>query len=441
MTYRAFGRPPRSRTCGLRVFPVPVLAVLAVLGQGLAIGTTVSAQASSAQVPQAWQLQHVPSPPGSDLESVSCPTVTDCVAVGAEETTSGPALSVVESWSPRGWSLTKTPQPSLIAGGASLVSVSCASGASCVAVGGDGTFSSDGYQFSDVLEAGTWHVMPTAKVNAAIPGSVLLSSVSCWEPTGCDAVGLYTSRGPGGAGEPVVETFNGKTWSLAKTPAFADGASLDSISCLPATVPDLCVAVGSKFSSTSVPQTSLPLVELGNGSSFQVVAVPAPPGAQTSTLTSVSCPQPSSCVAVGTDQAGSDSPSRSFSEVEELHRWGVVPPAPPPADDGQDFELSGVSCPVTISACVAVGAAGTMGAGATGSRTLAEAEELSPGSGRSPGTSLGEWHVTATHAPQLSGFEAVSCPLSYSLNTVTCTAVGYFQPGQHRRTQAMAART
>jgi len=422
------GRLPWPSTKKPRFYQASILMTVAVLGPALTVGPGVSPAQTVAQV---WRLQHVPSSPDSDLEGVSCPSATDCVAVGARDNRApGPARPLIETWSPSGWSNTKAPQPPLVAPGADLASVACASAASCVAVGGDGTFAPDGHPFSEVLKAGAWHIVPTATVTAAVPGSVVLSSVSCWTPTGCDAGGTYTSLGTG-TGGTIVETFNGTSWSLLKTVVFPDSAYFTSISCLPATVPALCVAVGSKGPASS----AVPLVELSNGGSFQGVPVAAVPGAQTSVLTSLSCPQPSSCVAVGITKARPDGPSRSFSEVEDLHNWGIVSPAPPPVESGQGLAFNGVSCPLTISVCVAVGAAGT-----TGPSPLAEAELLSPARGAPSGASLSKWRVSATLAPKLSGFTAVSCPLSASVNTLTCTAVGYYQPGKNREMQAMAAR-
>jgi hypothetical protein len=53
-----------------------------------------------------WAIQHTPTPPGSDsvFNAVSCPSATDCVAVGQDS--SGPLAA---RWNGTTWTLLRTP--------------------------------------------------------------------------------------------------------------------------------------------------------------------------------------------------------------------------------------------------------------------------------------------------------------------------------------------
>jgi hypothetical protein len=168
------------------------------------------------------------------------------------------------------------------------------------------------------------------------------------------------------------------------------------------TVPALCTAVGSL---TAAGRTT-PLVEHANGHHWTAVAVPGVATSPDVTLASVSCPEPTSCVAVGSALRGSA--TQSLSEVEDLLRWTVVATAhPTPVGDN----LFGVSCALSIDSCRAVG-----GAGVAASATLAEAWN-----GHS-------WSIRSSADPSpLSILMAVSCATVAS-GGPECTAVGSYQP-------------
>jgi hypothetical protein len=66
------------------------------------------------------------------LSGVSCPSVTECVAVGGYRLD-----ALAETWNGRSWTLARPPSPrgTSSAFGASLSAVSCATAKNCVAVG------------------------------------------------------------------------------------------------------------------------------------------------------------------------------------------------------------------------------------------------------------------------------------------------------------------
>src|ERR1017187_1158169 len=85
----------------------------------------------------AWSIESSPSPGsyGPTLLGVSCPSASDCTAVGTyQAVTGGPNVTLAEQWNGVQWTVQSTPSPA----GAlqtSLSGVSCQSAAACTAVG------------------------------------------------------------------------------------------------------------------------------------------------------------------------------------------------------------------------------------------------------------------------------------------------------------------
>jgi hypothetical protein len=354
--------------------------------------------AAQASAPQ-WQRQLTPVEFAAGLTGISCPTVKACAVVGTMSSSTGSG-ALAESWNGKAWKLDTVRQP-VGDTNADLLSASCSSSTSCVAVGYTGIVPPQGsHPFSEELSGTTWKAVPTALPSAAEGGE--LASVSCAGARSCQAVGSFvTAAGRSGI---LAEAYNGSSWTVVKTPSIPGRiSSLDGISCLPATVPALCTAVGS----TTIGDRTSPLVEHANGSSWAVVPVPGVFSSSEATLASVSCPQPTSCVAVGSTLDGSI--SKSLSEVENLSRWTVVGTPRPTTPGGS--RLLGVSCALTIESCEAVGAVGT-----AASSTLAE------------GWNGHSWSIQTSADPSsLSELFAVSCAET-SLEQAACFATGGYQP-------------
>jgi hypothetical protein len=105
----------------------------------------------------------------------------------------------------------------------------------------------------------------------------------------CTAVGI------GGPANPLLaETWNGMSWTIESPPATAAGEIINGLSC-PTT--SQCTAVGSS-SPASPSQQSAPLIEGWNGSSWTSQTAPDPSGPD-SALRGVSCAGATSCTAVG----------------------------------------------------------------------------------------------------------------------------------------------
>ncbi len=182
-----------------------------------------------------WSIQRTPTPRSvndSALLSVSCTSVTACIAVGRFTNQAGRALTLAERWNGRRWSLQSTPNAR------GLSSVSCASATVCMAVGFDGTF-------AERWDGVRWSIRRAKKVNPFMePSDTGFRDVSCSSARNCVAVGAFfcTADGCGDNGA-VAERWNGRNWSIQSTPQ-RDFTEISGVSCTSATA---CVAVGDGF--------------------------------------------------------------------------------------------------------------------------------------------------------------------------------------------------
>jgi hypothetical protein len=250
-----------------------------------------------------------------------------------------------------------------------------------------------------VLSGTTWKLVKPATLAGV--SDAQLASVSCPEANVCVAVGSWDdSSGHSGT---LAESYNGHAWTLIKTRAFSGDAEFEGISCVTDTTPLLCTAVGDVSSGA----TTKPLVEHVNGSTWKVVSVPNLSGTSGIGLQAVSCPQPTSCVAVGMALKGNF--FESVSEIDNLNHWTVVATKAPPRPRGS-VSLVGVSCPLSIQSCRAVGEYGV-----TTQTTLTETWNGS------------HWSIQSSANPtDLSQLEGVSC-VTTGVSGVGCSAAGEYQ--------------
>ena len=281
---------------------------------------------------------------------VSCPSTTDCVAVGngAAVTTNGGAT----------WTEGASSAP-----GANMA-VSCISASDCMTVGGGGDFGPVFYSYTTDGGA-SWS-------EGNLPrGLDPLESVSCSAPRDCVAVdndGDVVSTANGGAtwsekrnanpeGAPVscpsvdvcvgigiFSTDGGVSWSRGKMPATWGSFAWNSVSC--SSISD-CVAVGSPDNPLHDGYEGVTIYTKNAGASWSWGTKEGIGGVQ-----SVSCSAPGDCVAVGWNLNN----QAKFVSLEAIYTtddgisWsqGVLP-----KNSGID-ELSDVSCSSTTD-CMAVG--------------------------------------------------------------------------------------
>ena len=178
----------------------------------------------------------VPTPLGghdAELAGVSCPATTDCLAVGNYIRADGKSQAYSAHWSGGRW----TVQNARNLTGEVLTlfeSVSCISKTRCEAVGT--TLTPGSRSFAEVWSNGAWQTQPSAgKPNATLFG------VSCPAPGRCFAAGALGNQA-------MIEAWDGTHWSAQATPVTAaprSGSALAHVSCV---TPDLCEAVGYRFS-------------------------------------------------------------------------------------------------------------------------------------------------------------------------------------------------
>jgi hypothetical protein len=291
----------------------------------LAIVAAVAFLSAAAQAsPRPVTAVRTGNPPYAQLASVSCPSARDCVAVGFHTASSAPTLyPLAERWNGRSWRLLETPVIPAV-----LLGVACPRLDRCVAVGSrensDGT---EGSPLAATWNGRSWRIRKTA----AVPGNFKvtnLSAISCTSRRRCIATSGY------GGGDPTlssaVERWNGRRWHLRTV--FGQ-SSLNGVSCLSVIT---CLSAGS---TSPASDSFVPFAAANTTGQWQ--ALPTPPGDNgdlSTSLSGVSCPAVSLCMAVG---SGMLIDQWNGSAWSQLTTPGL----------GQ---LAGVSCAST-SVCVAAG--------------------------------------------------------------------------------------
>jgi hypothetical protein len=231
-----------------------------------------------------WSIMSSPNEGNGDnfLASVSCASMTSCVAIGTYTDGTGALQELAETWNGFAWTVAASP------GADSLFGLSCTSSTSCVAVGRSVDSSGVNHTLAETWNGSVWSVAPT-------PGSVgnaYLRSVSCTTPTTCVAVGTNVSS----LEQTLVESWSGTSWTIMASPnQSGDNNELTAVSC---TSSSSCVAVGSLLNAAPVSET---LVESWNGTVWTIVPSPGQGG---SVLNSVSCISSARCTGVGSSGSG-----------------------------------------------------------------------------------------------------------------------------------------
>ncbi len=371
MTAAAAGTWRAGRVRGRRwMLPVATLLVLAAAAvTGPASGAVRSPAIRPAVTVPTWTQVPSPSPgdgaPYGELNGVSCTGASNCWAAGdAAGPTGTDKVALFEHWNGSAW----TAQP--LTGGpdnvASINAVSCQSSSSCWAVGYSAVLS-PAASYSTLIEwsdGGDFAPSADPPAIAASPTPVSLTSVACDTATDCWAVGSATEQWNGthwaavdlpvtydavacpaandcwAVGSHGAGHWNGTSWTATDLP---NGASLDAISC---PLVSECWAVGNqvdRFTGASWVEVA---AALGEANSLPAVSCATPTScwaagnffsgvtsmyflfhfdgtswteAQTTPgyLGAISCPVPSTCVGVGSDNP--------FTGTDTLIMSGVIP--------------------------------------------------------------------------------------------------------------------
>lgn len=261
-----------------------------------------------------WKRQNSSNPTGSGfLDSVSClPSGTFCQAVGLE--VGGANLPLAEKWNGKRWSATPVPGPATGSNPA-LSSVSCATVSSCVAVGSSSDSSGIHQIFSEIWNGGSWSMVPVPTPAGTV--GALLDAVSCvGSPIFCTAVGSYANSSSGGT--LLVETWNGSSWT-ASTPALPPGAGSAQLFGVTCPLSGACIAVGSYYQSNN----GFPLILTESGSAWAPATTPRLPSGYGGELFSISCGSPSTCMSVGDKSNSSSGTLKTLAEVWNGGTWSI----------------------------------------------------------------------------------------------------------------------
>ena len=247
---------------------------------------------------EAWTGTHwsiVPRPPGGPLAGVSCPVPGLCQATGQARGRTGP---VAARWNGRVWQAERVPRPTPVPQTLTLAAVSCATARFCMAVGdasrGAKAMPSPSYRDTTLAErwdGSRWRIIPApSPAHASV-----FTGVSCPSPTVCVAVG---SSGSGA--RTLAERWNGVRWAVQRTPNIGHigYSALTAVSCA---TPANCMAVGTYNAGI------FGIAEHWDGSRWTIRRLPVPPlppGEEPLVLpVSVSCVSVTACVTVGSNQA------------------------------------------------------------------------------------------------------------------------------------------
>jgi hypothetical protein len=215
------------------------------------------------------------------LSALTAVSANDVWAVGSHfDTTIGGDDSFFEHWNGQNWSI--VPSPSGVFHLDALVAISSTD--IWTAVGSLTTFSSTTFEH---WNGQSWSIVSGPGVNNANNGIARIAAVSSQ-----DVWAVGTSKAPGRRTPtlPLIEHWNGSTWSIVPSPATGTFAAfLSGVTALSSTD---AWAVGGTF-------TGSPVVEHWDGSQWSLVSVPVSTGAFNNQLSAVSSLPGGTVIAVG----------------------------------------------------------------------------------------------------------------------------------------------
>ena len=278
-----------------------------------------------------WKAQQVAGGSTPQLSGVSCPTATECMAVGSNGA-SLPGSGVVVTTTDAGatWSPAMSPPNAL-----AVTSVACAGPTDCTVIVSDGTVT---WSDHSVDFGQSW------QQEGGLPSPFLAGNDLTCAPGGpCLVAGYVPTSNGHGNGAIALSTDSGQTWALASVPAGI--GLLQSVTCPSVSE---CLAAGTTNTTVSdvVPAKGELLVSADGGHTWQTSAHPVP----VDDVFGIACPSAQQCAMVGTKWFGF--PAIATGAVAQSLNGGLTFRASPTAY--APITLTALSCPTTIG-CVAVG--------------------------------------------------------------------------------------
>jgi hypothetical protein len=266
-----------------------------------------------------------------ELDGISCPTLTECMAVGSNGSTQqGVGVVVTTSDAGAVWNPASAP-----AGALTVKSVLCESPANCLAIVSDGSqlWSAQSTNFGQ-----TWQRLGN------LPGSFVGGAdLSCVAGGACLVAGYVPTTAGHGQGAVALSGNAGQTWALTAVPS-GTGILL-SAACPRAST---CLAAGTKSTTVNdvVPDQGGLLRSVDGGGTWTVVADALP----VDDVYDMECPTAAVCAMVGAHWAGT--PPIATGAVAQSTDGGATFEASSAAYI--PITLRALSCP-TPAGCIAVG--------------------------------------------------------------------------------------
>ncbi|MBV9230580.1 MAG: hypothetical protein JOZ18_14820 [Chloroflexi bacterium] len=247
-------------------------------------------------------------PGGHALNGVAAVSASDVWAVGNSltKTFQSPKL-LIEHWNGKQWSMVKSPNPGSFEN--SLNNVAVVTANDVWAVGEFSNSSSSSQTLFEHWNGKSWSVVksptPAGSTSIFLGGLAVVSASDIW------AVG--SSSNSSSSSQTLIEHWNGKDWSIVTSPNRGSQDSLGSIASV--TANDIW-AVGSSSNNSSSSQT---LTEHWNGSTWSIVTSPSP-GSGVVGLNGVTVVSTNNVWAVGTNNTN----GTTLIEHWNGSSWSVV---------------------------------------------------------------------------------------------------------------------
>jgi hypothetical protein len=332
---------------------------LAVGFTATALGATSSSPFAIAYRDSVWSITSTASTgldprSSATLQSVSCASEQFCVAVGSYRTGNSSTDPLAMVWNGETWSLMKT--NGSIQGADDLYSVSCVSERFCVSVG----YSSRS-DFADSALVLVWDGTLWTDVNVPSTGISdvnRLLSVSCTSTTSCMAVGRFRESS---LSQTLTLAWDGVRWAIISSPNsdLRQNNVLNSVSCV---ATNYCIAVGNfdvqdtttldwvnNLGGRSL-SLDRPLMMKWDGSSWTQLPGPTFGTTRSESLSGVSCVTQTFCATVGEFDSGLYDQTLVFASFDS--NWTTI--SSPNSSPTQSNQLSNISCP-SEELCFAVG--------------------------------------------------------------------------------------
>jgi hypothetical protein len=302
----------------------------------------MSTQVAAEDWTGAWHRLAIGKPRGVSyvgLSAVSCPSATECVAVGGGTSKkNGNWVPVAETWTRSGgWKADRLAVPAGN-GNSMLSAISCPTASLCYAAGGAGSFATVVADQLPLVERwtprGGWARVKLPVLRGSMEND--LNGISCTSAKQCTAVGSYatTTKQYG-----LIEQLKGAAWTASTAPRSTDGV-LDAVSCPTA---GLCEAVGSLPGGRN-------LAERWSNGKWAPTEPPGPPSSGgLLELTAISCASATHCVATG------DTLSTAFADTLNGTTWTKTAQYGPGFKIGELFAISCFSTSAKRVSCAAIG--------------------------------------------------------------------------------------